>query len=267
MNNGRIFTIRTIKELFELSGQVALISGGATGIGRQMAIALAEAGANLVIASRKLKVLTEAAEAMEKELGVKVLPIRCDITKAEEINGLFEQVMKKFGRLDILINSSGATWGAPSLEYPMEGWQKVINTNVNGVWLMCQKAGQIMSKQRYGRIINISSMYGLVGSPIEVMDAVAYQTSKAAIIGLTRELAVKWATYRITVNALAPGWFPSTLTKATLEKSGKEILRFIPMGRFGEDDELKAAALFLASPGASYCTGVVLSIDGGAVSM
>ena len=259
--------MRTIKELFDLSGQVAVVSGGATGIGRQMATALAEAGANLVIASRKQEVLAEAAAAMEKELGGKVLPIRCDITKSEEIDGLFEKVMKEFGRLDILINNSGATWGAPTLEFPLKGWQKVIDTNVTGVWLMCQKAGQIMSKQRYGRIINIGSIASFVGAKAEVMDAISYQTSKAAIAGLTKDLAVKWAHYNITVNALAPGWFPSKLSSYTLEHHEKDLLQFIPMGRFGGDDELKAAALFLASPGASYVTGVILSVDGGWVAM
>jgi len=259
--------MRTIKELFDLSGQVAVVSGGATGIGRQMATALAEAGANLVIASRKQEVLAEAAAAMEKELGGKVLPIRCDITKSEEIDGLFEKVIKEFGRLDILINNSGATWGAPTLEFPLKGWQKVIDTNVTGVWLMCQKAGQIMSKQKYGRIINIGSIASFVGAKAEVMDAISYQTSKAAIAGLTKDLAVKWAQYNITVNALAPGWFPSKLSSYTLEHHEKDLLQFIPMGRFGGDDDLKAAALFLASPGASYVTGVILSVDGGWVAM
>jgi len=259
--------MRNVMELLDLSGQVALVTGGATGIGREMAYALGEAGANLVIASRKLDRLTKAGQTMEKELGVKVLPIRCDIGNVKEIDALYEQVVKEFGRLDIMINNSGATWGAPSLEYPLEGWQKVINTNVTGVWLMCQKAGRIMSKQGYGRIINIVSIYAFIGAPAEFMDAVSYQTSKAAIAGLTRDLAVKWAQYNITVNAIAPGWFPSKLTNYTLENHGQEMLRFIPMRRFGGDDELKTAALFLASPGASYCTGVILSVDGGAMAM
>ena len=259
--------MRTIRELFDLSGQVALVTGGATGIGRQMATALGEAGAHLVIASRKLEVLTEAAEAMEKELGVKVLPVQCNITVHEEIDALFDRVMKEFGRLDIVINNSGATWGAPSLEFPLKGWQKVIDTNVTGVWIMCQKAGQIMSKQKYGRIINIGSIASFVGAKAEVMDAISYQTSKAAIVGLTKDLAVKWAQHNITVNALAPGWFPTKLTSYTLEHHEKDLLQFIPMGRLGGDDELKAATLFLASQGASYVTGVILSVDGGWVAM
>jgi gluconate 5-dehydrogenase len=259
--------MRHIKELFDLSGQVAMVTGGAAGIGVQMAYALGEAGADLVLAARKLDRCAEVAQKMEKELGVKVLPARCDVSQVEDIEALYDQVMRKFNRLDILVNNSGATWGAPSLEFPMQGWRKVIDTNVNGTWLMCQKAGQIMSKQMYGRIINLASLAAFVGAPAVIMDAVAYQTSKAAVAGLTKDLAVKWARYHITVNAIAPGWFPSKMSQGTLDESGEEMKRFIPMKRFGSDDELKAATLFLASPGSSYTTGVILSVDGGWVAM
>jgi len=259
--------LRSVKELFDLSGQVAIVTGGAAGIGVQMAYALGEAGASLVLAARKLDRCIEAARKMEKDLGIRVLPARCDVSKAEEIDELYKNVMQEFGRVDILVNNSGANWGAPSLEYPIDGWNKVINTNVTGSWLMCQKAGQIMSRQMYGRIINVASLASFVGADPEVMDAVAYQTSKAAVAGLTMDLAVKWARYNITVNAIAPGWFPSKMSQATLDSSGEKILSFIPMRRFGGDDELKAATLFLASPGASYCTGVILSVDGGWVAM
>jgi NAD(P)-dependent dehydrogenase (short-subunit alcohol dehydrogenase family) len=258
--------VRHIKELFDLSGQVAIVTGGAAGIGVQMAYALGEAGANLVLAARKLDRCREAALTMESELGVKVLPARVDVSKPEEIDSLYDLVMQEFGRVDILVNNSGATWGAPSLEYPLEGWKKVIDTNITGSWLMAQKAGQIMAKQRYGRIINLASLAAFVGAPAAIMDAVAYQTSKAAIAGLTKDLAVKWADYNITVNALAPGWFPSKMTQGTLEKSEELMLQYVPMRRFGGNDELKAATLFLASPGASYCTGVILSVDGGWVA-
>ena len=259
--------MRSIRQLFDLSGQVAIVTGGAAGIGVQMAYALGEAGADLVLAARKIDRCTEAARTMEKELGIRVFPARCDVSKAEEIDALYQNVMQEFGRVDILVNNSRANWGAPSLDYPLDGWNKVINTNVTGSWLMCQKAGQIMSRQMYGRIINVASLASFVGADPEVMDAVAYQTSKAAVAGLTRDLAVKWARYNITVNAIAPGWFPSKMSQATLEKSKEKILSFIPMKRFGAEDELKAATLFLASPGASYCTGVVLSVDGGWVVM
>jgi len=259
--------MRHVKELFDLSGQVAVVTGGAAGIGVQMSYALAEAGASVVIAARKLDRCAAAAEKMSQELGVKVLPARCDVTSEEEIDDLFALVMKEFGRLDILVNNSGATWGAPSLDYPRSGWDKVINTNLTGPWLCMQKAAKIMSQQKYGRIINLASLASFVGAKPEVMDAVAYQASKAAIAGLTKDLAVKWARYNITVNAIAPGWFPSRMTEGSLATNEEAYLEMIPMGRFGGEDELKAATLFLASPGASYVTGVILSVDGGYVAM
>lgn len=255
--------MRKIQELFDLSGQTAIVTGGAAGIGIQMAYALGEAGASLAIAARKLERCQEAAAVMEKDLGVEVLPVRLDVTKAEEIDACYEKVMAEFGRVDILVNNSGATWGAPSLEFPIEAWEKVIKTNLTGTWLMAQKAGQIMAKQNYGRIINIASLGGLIGMDPGIMDAVSYQASKAGVIGLTRDLAVKWARYNITVNALAPGFFPTKMTQGTLEKSGEEFLGMVPMKRLGGEDDLKAAVLFLASPGCAYCTGVVLPVDGG----
>lgn len=258
--------MRSNKELFDLTGQVAIVTGGAAGIGVQMAYALGEAGANLVIAARKLDRCKEVAAQMEKELGVKVLPARVDVKEVSEIDALYDLVMREFGRVDILVNNSGATWGAPSLEFPMDAWKKVIDTNLTGSWYMAQKAGQIMAKQNYGRIINLASLAAFVGAPAEIMDTVAYQASKAAIAGLTKDLAVKWAQYNITVNALAPGWFPSKMTAGTLDKSEELILQCTPLKRFGADDELKTATLFLAAPGSSYCTGVVLSVDGGWVA-
>ena len=258
--------MRTNKELFNLKGQVAVVTGGASGIGVQMAYALGEAGADLVIASRKLENCEQMAKQMEKELSVRVMPQALDVANPESIDQFYDAVIKQYGRVDILVNNSGATWGGPSLEYPLKGWNKVIETNLTGTWLMTQRAGQIMSKQRYGRIINIASIAAFVGTPPELLDAVAYQASKAAVAGLTRDLAVKWARHNITVNAIAPGWFPTKMSQWTLDETGAEMLRCIPFGRYGEDDELKTATLFLAAPGSGYCTGVILSVDGGWVA-
>lgn len=258
--------MRTIKQLFDLSGQVAIVTGGAAGIGVQMAYALGEAGANLVLAARNLDRTKETAAKMARELGIKVLPFRCDIKSPEEIDALYEKVGEEFGRVDILVNNAGATWGAPALEYPLDGWKKIIDTNLTGVFLMAQKAGQLMARQNYGRIVNLASFAAFAGAPAEFMDAVAYHASKAAVAGLTRDLAVKWARYNIVVNAIAPGWFPSKMTDGTISNHEETMLHYIPMKRFGGDDELKAATLFLASPGASYTTGVVLSVDGGWVA-
>lgn len=258
--------MRPNHELFDLTGQVAIITGGASGIGVQMAYALGEAGANLVLAARNIERCQEAAHIMKVELGVKVIPVQCDVRESAQIDNLYTLIMKEFGRVDILINNSGATWGAPSLEYPLDAWKKVIDTNLTGSWIMAQKAGNIMAKQHYGRIINLASLAAFVGTMPEVMDTVAYQASKAAIAGLTKDLAVKWAKHNITVNALAPGWFPTKMTYETLDNNEQLLLQNIPLKRFGKDDELKAATLFLASPGAAYCTGVILSVDGGWVA-
>jgi gluconate 5-dehydrogenase len=258
--------LRNNKELWDLTGQVAIVTGGAAGLGAQMSYALGEAGANLVLAARNLERCKEAAQKMQSELGIKVFPAQVDVKEDATVDALYESVMKEYGRVDILVNNSGATWGAPSLEFPINGWRKVIDTNLTGSWHMAQKAAQIMAKQNYGRIINMASLAAFVGAPAEIMDTVAYQASKAAIAGLTKDLAVKWAKHNITVNAIAPGWFRTKMTAGTLEKSEEIMLPFIPQRRFGGEDELKTAVLFLAAPGSGYCTGVVLSVDGGWVA-
>lgn len=258
--------MQSITDLFDLSGQVAIVTGGASGIGLQMSYALGEAKANLVIAARKIDRCREVAQIIEKELGIEVLPVQVDVTRPEDIKQLYKTVMKRFSRVDILVNNSGATWGSSSFEFPLDAWEKVIRVNLTGSWLMAQEAARIMAQQKYGRIINVTSLAAFVGAPAEVMDTVAYQASKAGLAGLTKDLAVKWAPYNITVNALAPGWFPSKMTTGTLEKSQEVLLKNIPLGRFGNDDELKGATLFLASPGAGYCTGSILSVDGGWVA-
>lgn len=258
--------MRTNKELFDLTGHVAIITGGASGIGLQMAYALGEANASIVIAARKIDRCRKVAQKLEKDLGIEVLPIQVDIGQHQDIKELYRQVMDKFSRVDILINNSGIYWHAPSLEYPVEGWEKVIKINLTGSWLMTQEAGRIMANQKYGRIINVASIAALVGSPPEVMDTVAYQASKAGLVGLTKDLAVKWGQHNITVNCLAPGWFPSKMTTDLMDEKKRILLKNIPLGRFGGNDELKGAILFLSSPGAAYCTGSILSVDGGWVA-
>lgn len=255
--------MRTIKELYDLSGQVAVITGGSTGIGKQMSYALGEAGASLIIAARNIERCSKVAKQIEGKLGIKAISARVDVGDHKEVKALFDFIIEKYGKVDILVNNSGTAWGAPSLEYPIEGWNKVININLTGSWLMAQAAAKIMSRRKYGRIINIASAMALVGASVEVMDAVAYQASKAGVVGLTKDLAVKWADYNITVNCIAPGWFPSNMTKETLLKNKELLLQKIPLKRFGGDDELKAAVLYLASAGAGYCTGSILCVDGG----
>jgi len=259
--------MRHIKELLDLSGQVAIITGGASGLGRQMAYALGEAGANLVIAARKVERCQKVAKEMEAELGVRVVPAALDVTKPEMIEEFYAMVMKEFGRVDILINNSGTMWIAPTTKFPLKGWNKVIETNLTGAFLMAQQAEQIMIKQNYGRIINVASYLAFVGIKEEYMMCLPYTTTKAGLLGLTKDLAVKLTPYNITVNAIAPGWFPSDLSSMLDEPRLEGVMARIPMKRMGCDDELKTGILFLASPGASYCTGITLSIDGGLLAM
>ncbi len=258
--------MRTNQELFDLTGQVAIVTGGAYGLGVQMAYALAEAGANIVIAARTMEKCEAAAEKMEKELGVRVLHGRLEVTELEEIEALFKLVNKEFGRLDMVVNSAGVVLVDSIFKYPLDKWHTVIDTNLTGLWLMCQKAGSIMTRQGYGRIINVSSCSGMVGTNPNFVMSPPYNASKAAVIGLTKDLAVKWAKKGVTVNALVPGFYATDM--GDMSSPAHDVLNqyYIPMGRLGNNDELKGAVLFLASPGASYCTGTTLVVDGGTIA-
>ena len=251
-----------VKDMFNLKDKVAIITGGGRGIGVKMAEGLAEAGANVVLCSRKKETCEKTAGELAK-VGVKTLALGCDVRSAKEIQGAVDATLKEFGRLDILVNNSGANWGAAPEEYPLEGWQKVMETNLNGVFLFSQIAGRAMIRQKSGRIINIASVMGVVGTESEVAEAIAYSASKGAVITFTKDLAAKWAKYNIRVNAIAPGWFPTDMTQWVLGAHGEKILAHIPMGRYGEADELKGAVVFLASEASNYVTGITLPVDGG----
>lgn len=262
--------MRSNKELFDLTGQVAIVTGGAYGLGYQLAHSLGEAGANLVIAARKVDRCKESAANLERELGIKALPARLDLTIPDEIDALVELVQKEYGKVDILVNNSGVvTYGRNEWEHSLENWRMILDTNLTGLWLMCQKFGSMMVRQNYGRIINVSSLTGMVGVPTSTISAPAYNASKAAVMGLTRDLAVKWAKKGVTVNALVPGWFNSDMVEEFqsnehLQKVFATINKYyIPVGRFGANDELKTALMFLAAPGSTYVTGISLIVDGG----
>lgn len=252
-----------IHQLFDLRGQVAIITGGSVGLGYQMATGLAEAGVNIVLTARKVDRCVAAAEKIRQETGVRTLAVGCNVSKLEEVQNLVAVTMKEFGRIDILVNNAGTTWGAPVLEYPLKGWQKVIDTNITGTFLCCQQVGRVMIEQKRGKIINIASAAAVMGAEPEKMDAVAYPASKAAVVALTKDLAAKWARYNINVNAIAPGWFPTDMSAWTLEHVGERLLQGIPMRRFGGDDELKGVVVFLASEASRYVTGHTLFVDGG----
>jgi gluconate 5-dehydrogenase len=252
--------------MFDLNGKVAIVTGGGRGIGQKMAEGLAEAGAHIVLCSRKVERCQKAAQDMAK-LGVKTLALPCDVKSSQEIQAVVDETLREFNRLDILVNNSGANWGASPEEYPLEGWQKVMDTNINGLFLFSQIAGRVMIRQKSGSIINIASVMGVVGTESEAADAIAYSASKGAVISFTKDLAAKWAKHSIRVNAIAPGWFPTDMTKWILENHGQKLLNHIPMGRFGEEDELKGAVVFLASEASRYVTGIVLPVDGGYLSI
>jgi len=251
-----------VQELFDLSGKTAIVTGGGSGIGRQLAGALAEVGANLVLCSRKVERCEDAAAELAK-LGVRTLALKCDVRKPDDVRSVVERTVEELGGVDVLVNNAGAAWGAPAEDTPLEGWQKVVDVNLTGVFLFSQAAGRVMIERDGGSIVNIASVAGLRGSPPGAMDAIAYNASKGGVISFTRDLAHKWAQYGIRVNSIAPGWFPSDMTKVLLEQHGDEFLKSIPLRRFGGPDDLKGAIAFLASPASAFVTGQTLVVDGG----
>jgi gluconate 5-dehydrogenase len=254
-----------VREIFDLKNKVAIVTGGGRGIGLKMAEGLAEVGANIVLCSRKVENCQKAAQDLAK-LGVKTLAMACDVRSSAEIQGVVDKTLKEFGQLDILVNNSGVTWGGPAEDYSLEGWEKVMSTNMTGAFLFSQIAGRVMIRQKSGSIINIASVMGVIGIQ-DAADAIAYSTSKGALITFTKDLAAKWAKYNIRVNAIAPGWFPTDMTQWVLGHHGQEILGLIPMGRYGEPEELKGAVVYLASDASSYVTGIVLPVDGGQLAV
>jgi NAD(P)-dependent dehydrogenase (short-subunit alcohol dehydrogenase family) len=255
-----------IKDLFDLTGKTAIITGGGRGLGEQMAEGLAEAGANIVLCSRKKEACQQVADRLATT-GVKTLALACDISQPEDIKNVVHQTIEKFGRIDILINNSGATWGAPVEEMPLEAWQKVMNINVTGTFLMSQEAGKEMIKQKAGKIINIASIAGLGGTDPQYMDTIGYNTSKGAVITFTKDLAVKWGQHNIQVNAIAPGFFPTKMSGAIMEQGKDYFLSQTPLKRFGSEADLKGVSVFLASAASNYITGDILTVDGGVHAM
>ncbi len=249
------------KELFDLTGRVAIITGGSIGLGRQMAEGLAEMGANLVLCARKKERCEQAAEELSR-LGVRAVALGCDVKNADHVRAVVESTVSQFGSIDILINNAGTSWGAPVEEMQLEHWNKVIETNLTGTFLFSQAVGKVMVPQRHGKIINIASVAGLRGAPPE-FQAIGYHASKGGVIAFTHDLACKWGIHNIQVNAIAPGWFPTNMSKVVLERNKDAFLSKIPLRRFGNEHDLKGAAVFLSSGASDYVTGHVLVVDGG----
>jgi len=253
-----------MKNIFDLTNRTALITGGSRGLGLQIAEALGENGAKLVLVSRKQVDLDESVAHLQKR-GIESSAIAADLSNADSIRAVAQEAVKRLGRIDILINNAGATWGASAEEHPLEAWDKVMNLNVRSIFLLSQTVGKLsMIPRKYGRIVNVASIAGLKGNPPGSQQTLAYNTSKGAVVNFTRALAGEWGQYGITVNAIAPGMFPSKMTNATLEKIGVDNLtKRIPLHRIGDDEDLKGAVLLFASNAGKHITGQILAIDGG----
>lgn len=254
---------RHIRELLDLSGRKALVTGGSRGLGLQVAEALAESGAEVVLSSRKAADLQAAVERL-KRCGLDADWIAADAALPAEAERLAQEAIERLGRVDILVNNAGATWGAPAEDYPLEAFDKVMNLNVRSAFVLSRYiAKHCMIPHRDGRILMMASGAGLRGSPPGI-ETVAYNTSKAALINMTRALASEWGEFGITVNALAPGFFPSRMTQSTLQAQGFDnLVARVPLRRLGDDEDLKGAALLMCSAAGKHITGQVLSVDGG----
>ncbi len=252
-----------VQDLFDLTGQVALITGGSRGLGLQIAESLGEAGAKIMLTSRKAADLEQAVAHLQ-DRGIDARWIAADAADELQAVGVVTQTMERLGQIDILVNNAGASWGAPAEDHPLAAWDKVMNLNVRSLFVFAQAvAKQSMLERRYGRIINIASIAGLAGNS-SVMKTIAYNTSKGAVVNFTRALAGEWGPYGITVNALAPGFFPSKMTQGLLATVGVEAMAAsAPLRRIGDDEDLKGAALLFASRAGKHITGQILAVDGG----
>jgi NAD(P)-dependent dehydrogenase (short-subunit alcohol dehydrogenase family) len=252
---------RNVKELFDLTGRTAIVTGGSRGIGKEMAEGLAEAGASLMLCSRRQEWLDEAVQEFEGR-GFTVAGMLCDVVQPEEVQAVVDATVERFGGVDILINNAGISWGEMPEDMPLDKWQKVIDVNLTGCFLFAQAAGREMLKKNSGSIINIASIAGLTSSANGPFYA-GYVASKAGLIGLTRELAASWGRRGIRVNAIAPGFFHSRLADAVIDIYERAIQENNVIPRIGNEGELKGIAVFLASDASSYITGQTIAVDGG----
>jgi NAD(P)-dependent dehydrogenase (short-subunit alcohol dehydrogenase family) len=254
----------SVKQLFDLKDRVAVVTGGSRGLGLQMAEALGEMGAKIAITARKKDELEEAVAHLKK-LGIEASAYPNDLGKRDQVEPLASALLAKFGKIDILVNNAGATWGAPAEDHPLEAWDKLVNVNLTGAFLLSQLvAKRSMIPARWGRIINTASIAGLAASDPRVVRTVAYNATKHGLVGLTRQLAAEWGEHGITVNAICPGFFPSKMTRGTLDTAGKMVMEVTPTRRLGNDEDLKGLVVLLASEASRHITGQAIAVDGGA---
>ena len=256
-----------VLDTLRLDGRVALVTGGSRGLGLQIAEGLGEAGASVAITARRAEGLQSAVEHLTQH-GITATSVVCDISKNDQVEAAVNHVLGHFGHIDILVNNAGATWGAPFAELPFEAWDKVIRTNVDGTYFVSRAVGlHMIERGQGGRIVNIASVAGLRGSDPGIMPTLPYNTSKGAVVNFTRALAATLAEHDITVNCICPGFFPTRMTAATLERSGERIIAGTPLRRVGGDQDLKGIAVLFASPASAFITGQVIAVDGGATAI
>ena len=250
-----------VKELFDLSGRTALVTGGSRGLGLQIAEALVEMGAKVAITARKKDELDSALSRLRASGKAFV----SDIGRREGIAPLVDDVVKQCGRIDILVNNAGATWGAPAEDHPLDAWDKLVSVNLSGLFALSQRvAKQCMIPAKWGRIVNVASIAGLLGQDPRFAPTAAYTATKHGVVGLTRQLAAEWGRHGITVNAICPGFFPSKMTRATLATAGELVKDWTPTRRLGNDEDLKGLAVLLASEASRHINGQAIAVDGGA---
>jgi len=250
------------RELFDLTDRVAIVTGGSRGLGKEMAFGLGEAGARVVITARREEWLQDAAGELG-DAGISCLPVSCDISGAEGVKHLVARTLDKWGTIDVLVNNAGVVWAAPPEDMSLEKWDYVMNINARGTFICCQEVGREMIKRKAGNIINVSSSVGVAAVDPKSGQFIAYQASKAGINIMTKQLAAEWGVHNIRVNAIAPSFLSTRLTNALIDRTGDNMLRWIPLGRIGRPDEVKGTIVFLASEASSYITGQVICIDGG----
>jgi len=257
-----------VKDLLDLGGRIAVVTGGSRGIGLQMAEGLGEMGAKVAITARRQDELDEARAHLEG-IGIECLTVACDLADFATIPGMVHRVLARWERIDILVNNAGCNWAAPAEDYPDDGWRKVMSLNVDAQFFVCREVGRrSMIPRRSGKVVNIASIAGLYGNPPAwAMQTMAYNTSKGALINMTRALAAEWGRYNINVNAICPGFFPSKMTRVTLERIERSVLELTPLARLGGGEDLKGSVVFLASEASRHVTGQTLAVDGGCTAV